>query len=87
MVKIIKFGKVPCQPCVVMDKVLDVVLSRNKDINMVSYSDEDKYMLSNFEVSGYPTTIFLKHGREVDRLVGTATKVEIEQSIKRAREF
>ncbi len=74
-----------CGPCRMMAPVLDELAAqlagrvRVAKLNV----DENPATAARFHVSGIPTLLVLKAGREVDRIVGVQPKAEIQRRLQR----
>ena len=85
--KIIKIGAMWCPACLITNNALDKI---NKDYNIEI--DSLDYDFDEEEVSKYnvgetlPVLVFIKDGKEVDRLIGEKEYKDIEGVIKKYEE-
>ena len=82
MQKVIRFTAKWCGPCKQLAPIMKQLEEENKDVEFETIDlDNDKELASEYGVKSIPTLIFLKDGKEVDRLVGGKSKSEIEERI------
>ena len=82
MIKVIKFSSTTCQPCKVLNPIIDEIKKENPDINF-QYVDvyENLEITKNLHVTSVPTVIILKNEREVFRFSGIKSKQQINNLI------
>ena len=81
---LLDFGAEWCMPCKMIEPVLEEISSDHGDkVEVASINvDECPEIATNFSVMNIPTLIFLKKGKEVNRMVGVNTKENIIKAIK-----
>lgn len=76
--RILKFGATWCQPCKVLDPILEQVKTDRPDLKFESYDSElDVALFSEYRISSVPTVIILKDDVECERFVGVLPKPKI----------
>ena len=77
--KIIKFGATWCQPCKVIDSILDMVKKEYPSIEFDTYDHEkDVDMFSKYKITSVPTVVILKDdGTELEKITGVFPKVKL----------
>jgi len=82
MKTIIYFTADWCQPC---KKVKPIVEELNREhfpgMFQIVDVDIEKEMAKSFELKSVPTFVLFKDGKEINRIVGTKTKKELEDFI------
>ncbi len=85
MIEIIKFETETCGQCKMLEKVLtelenelngDILLNRIK-------GEENINKVKEFTVRSFPTLVFLKDGKEYDRIIGFTNKKSIMEKINK----
>ncbi len=72
-----------CQPCKKMKPIFEALSSEYPNIKFVKInSDEAKEITKNLKVTGLPTFIFFKDGKEAGRQVGYADAAAVKAKIK-----
>lgn len=76
MLKIIDFWAIWCGPCKFMEPIIEELgkeLAGKAEIEKINV-DENQEMTSKYNVMSIPTYVFLKDGKEVDRIIGATQK-------------
>lgn len=74
-----------CGPCKFMEPAVHAMAAKFTDVEFAKIDvDELQDVSQEFNVDAMPTFVFLKQGKEVDRVVG-ARKDELEKKIARHR--
>jgi thioredoxin 1 len=74
-IEIIDFWATWCNPCKLMNPILDEVEKENKDIVITRIDiDLNKDMVNQYNIKSVPTYIILKDGKEIDRIIGAKPK-------------
>ncbi len=75
-----------CGPCRMVDPVLSqLAAERAGDLKVVKVNvDENPSLASRFQAMSIPLLVFMRDGREVDRIIGAAPKAQIEQRLTAA---
>ena len=85
MMKLVKISAMWCMSCIVMNKLLDNVLSKYKvlfDIESLDY-DADFTLVSKYNVSSVlPVYILMDSSGEIDRLVGEVSESQLISFLK-----
>lgn len=73
---LVDFGAPWCPPCRALDPVLDEVAREQAGALKVAKVnvDENEHLANQYRVSGLPTLLLFKDGRQVERLVGFLPK-------------
>ncbi|XP_023220335.1 thioredoxin-like [Centruroides sculpturatus] len=72
-----------CKPCIEMDHIIDVISKENKEIIFLKvYVDENEKLANDFDVSCYPTTVFIKNENRIDELLGS-NEIALREMIRR----
>ena len=80
--QILKFYTDTCMPCKVIGKMLDKI--EGVEVTPVNaVADENIGLVSEYNVFSTPTLVFLKEGKEVDRIMGMTTESKIREVIER----
>lgn len=81
---VIDFWAAWCGPCRMLAPVVDELAKAyaGKVLFGKLNVDENPATTERFNVAGIPTLIFLKNGREIDRIVGVVPKEHIEAKLK-----
>ena len=84
-VKVLKFSTVWCGPCKMYDPIVNQVVehySNNPQVVIEKIDADQQPDLSlEYGVRSVPTTIFLKDGQQVDKLVGAQQKNKLIEKI------
>lgn len=85
--KIIKIGAMWCPACLITNNALDKINKEyNVEIDSLDY-DFDEEEVSKYNVGEtLPVLVFIKDGKEVDRLIGEKEYKDIEGVIKKYEE-
>lgn len=71
-----------CGPCKILGPMLEQVQSEMEGVQIVKLDVDDNLDIAQlYEISGVPTMILFKKGRQVDQKVGFAPKEAIKQWI------
>jgi thioredoxin 1 len=83
--KIIKFGATWCQPCKVVDSILESIKKEHSDIEYKTYDyDADPEVFSKNKITSVPTIIVLKDDdTELEKITGTFPKVKLTLMIEK----
>ena len=85
MIKLVKISAMWCMSCIVMNNLLDNVLSKYKvlfDIENLDY-DVDFTLVSKYNVSNIlPVYILMDSSGEIDRLVGEVSESQLISFLK-----
>jgi thioredoxin 1 len=65
-----------CPPCKVMSPVIDEIKSEGYNIQKVDI-ESNQLMSSYFDIVNIPTFVFIKDGKEYDRITGVTHKDKI----------
>lgn len=79
MVKLLDFWAVWCQPCKIMEPIIEELekeLKGKVEIEKINV-DEKPQEAAKFGVMSIPTYIILKEGKEVGRKIGVTAKSEL----------
>lgn len=64
-----------CAPCKAMNPILNEVNDEVDGVKIVKVNvDKEPSLAADFKVTGIPTLVLMKAGKEVDRYVGAAPK-------------
>ena len=77
--KIIKFGATWCQPCKVIDSILDMVKKEYPSVEFDTYDHKkDVDMFSKYKITSVPTVVILKDdSTELEKITGVFPKVKL----------
>jgi thioredoxin 1 len=83
--KIIKFGATWCQPCKVVDSILESIKKEYPDIEYKTYDyDADPDIFSKNKITSVPAIIILKDDdTELEKITGTFPKVKLTTIIEK----
>lgn len=72
-----------CGPCKSLNPIIRELASDNEDTVTIGKIDVDSHgeLARTYGVRGIPTVIFLKNGKEVDKVVGLKSKAEFQDKI------
>ncbi|MFH1851341.1 MAG: thioredoxin [Candidatus Neomarinimicrobiota bacterium] len=72
-----------CAPCRIIGPVVEALADDYAGLVKIGkLNADDNHMAANLRVSGIPTILFLRDGREVDRVVGAVPRSHLEDKIK-----
>lgn len=81
---LIEFGASWCEHCLAAKPLVAKVMDRHPEVRFIWVEDgKGKALGRSFRVKLWPTLIFLKDGREVERLVRPIDAESIEQALGR----
>lgn len=71
MLKVIKFSKDGCRPCVILKNVLSEIIFENYESELVqiNISEQPEY-IEKYGLTSVPVLVFIKDGKEIDRING-----------------
>ncbi|GAB4343401.1 MAG: thioredoxin [Desulfobulbaceae bacterium] len=80
---LVDFFSPTCGPCRMLAPVIDELADAFAGRVLVAKYDTSRHQhaASRFRITGVPTLIFFRQGREVDRIVGAAPRQEIERRL------
>ena len=82
MLDILYFTAEWCGPCRVMGPLMDDISREHPEVSIQKIdADRNKQLLQQHNVRSIPTFIFIKDGKEVDRIIGARAKTSIKQTI------
>lgn len=74
-----------CGPCKVLSPMFEAISKEVKGVKFGKLNvDENPEISSEYSVMSIPTILFLKNGKEVDRIVGLSSKEELKSKIEKA---
>ncbi|MCZ6835408.1 MAG: thioredoxin [Planctomycetota bacterium] len=75
-----------CQPCRTIAPTIDELAKQYEGHVKIGKVDVDQHsdLAASYEVASIPTLLLFKDGQVVGKLVGLASKSEIEEAIKRS---
>ena len=72
-----------CGPCKMLAPVIEEIANENEDIKVVKVNvDEEQELAVKYDVMSIPTSVVIKNGQEVDRIVGLTGKETILNMVK-----
>ena len=78
MIKLIDFWAPWCQPCKVMNPIIDELKEQFKDVTFEEINvDENQEMASKYGVMSIPTYVVLKDDKEIGRKIGVTSKADL----------
>ena len=82
--EVLKFYAKWCAPCKRLSPITKEIAEENPDVKFTGVNIDDSNVsetMKKHSIKSIPTLIFLKNGQEVDRIVGGASKKEIEERV------
>ncbi|WP_136806745.1 thioredoxin family protein [Desulfosediminicola flagellatus] len=80
---LVKFYSKTCGPCKMLAFVLKDIDKMNPDFKIFTIDfDENKELKERLEVKGFPTMLFMKDSKEIQRLTGLKQKPAIIKEIE-----
>lgn len=80
--KVLKFYSQTCPPCKALSPITKEISEENPEVDFQGIDiGVDQEAVQKYGIKSVPTLVFLKHGQEVDRLVGLQTKQAIEERV------
>ena len=72
-----------CGPCKMLAPIIEEIANENEDVKVVKVNvDEAQDIAVKYDVMSIPTTVVIKNGQEVDRIVGYVGKETILNMVK-----
>ena len=72
-----------CGPCKMLAPVLEKVAEENTDVKIYKIDvDQDSNLAMDYDVEVVPTVVFMKDGKELDRITGFVDKTTIVEKIE-----
>ena len=72
-----------CGPCKMLAPVLEKVAEENTDVKIYKIDvDQDSNLAMDYDVEVVPTVVFMKDGKELDRVTGFVDKTTIVEKIE-----
>ena len=72
-----------CGPCKAYSPIVEAVASENEDIKVVKIDvDNAQDIAMKYQVMSIPTTVVIKDGKEVNRVVGLVSKSDLVEMVK-----
>ncbi|MDO8168201.1 thioredoxin family protein [Candidatus Phytoplasma melaleucae] len=76
-----------CAPCRNLMPIIDELLQKRKDLSLIKIDiDQHPYLLSEYNITSYPTLLLYKNGRKINRRVGFCSYEELLSFIDRHKE-
>ena len=83
---ILEFCSERCVACKTVDAIVKDLLKDYDDVELIKVDvRKNRDLAKSYGVIALPVLVFLKDGREVDRLKGAKTKEELREFIERNR--
>ena len=77
-VEVLDFTGKGCSTCIILDKALEEVIPKYKDVKFVKIDvDENENLTKQYEILSIPTLILFKNGKEIWRKNGSISKREV----------
>ena len=71
---LLKFSAEWCNPCKMLSKIVEGISEKRDDFELIDIDvDEHPTLSGKFLVRNVPTMIFIKNGKELDKIVGTTS--------------
>ena len=72
-----------CGPCKMYSPIVEAVAEENEDIKVVKIDvDNAQDLAMKYQVMSIPTTVVIKDGKEVNRVVGMVSKSDLIEMVK-----
>ena len=72
-----------CGPCKMFAPVVEAVAAENEDVKVVKVNvDNAQDLAIKYQVMSIPTTVVIKNGQEVNRVVGMVSKSDLLEMVK-----
>ena len=72
-----------CGPCKMFSPIVESVAQENEDIKVVKIDvDNAQDLAMKYQVMSIPTTVIIKDGKEVNRVVGMVSKSDLVEMVK-----
>lgn len=72
-----------CGPCKMFSPIVEAVAEENEDIKVVKIDvDNAQDLAMKYQVMSIPTTVVIKDGKEVNRVVGMVSKSDLIEMVK-----
>ena len=72
-----------CGPCKMFSPIVESVATENENIKVVKIDvDNEQDLAIKYQVMSIPTTIIIKNGQEVNRVVGMVSKSDLIEMVK-----
>ena len=72
-----------CGPCKMFSPIVEAVAEENEDIKVVKIDvDNAQDLAMKYQVMSIPTTVIIKDGKEVNRVVGMVSKSDLIEMVK-----
>ena len=72
-----------CGPCKMFSPIVESVAQENEDIKVVKIDvDNAQDLAIKYQVMSIPTTVVIKDGKEVNRVVGMVSKSDLVEMVK-----
>ena len=72
-----------CEPCKMFSPIVESVAAESKNIKVVKIDvDNEQDLAIKYQVMSIPTTVIIKNGQEVNRVVGMVSKSHLVEMVK-----
>ena len=72
-----------CGPCKMYSPIIESVAEENEDLKVVKVNVDDAQDIAiKYQVMSIPTTVVIKNGEEVNRVVGMVSKSDLLEMVK-----
>jgi thioredoxin 1 len=79
---LIDFATDWCEPCKKLESLFPNLQETYKDICTIGkVSSDELWLISKYHITHFPTVVFFKDGKEVERIVGVKPEKEYSESI------